>query len=209
VSLRRRSFLVPALALVGSQAGHLVAYQVRFGAASASLQSTGPHAYFPLVAKTGLGVAAVLVIACLFVIGLARFIGGRPLKPDRSAPPFLSLLAALFTIQLACFSVQETAEAYLAGGPPSSAAVLLLWGTLGQLPVALLSALAIRWLLTRFAAAVTELRAVGALVLPSPQLVPAEVPVQREANPSLLLSRSAGPSLAKRGPPHLPRFGHR
>ena len=193
--------MVLTLGLLGSQAGHLLAYEIRFGSASAQLQSSGPHAYFPIVAKTGLGVAAVLFIAGLFVIGLARTIAGRPLEPQKPAPSYISLLATLFTIQLACFAGQESMETYLAGSPAGSAAVLLLWGTLGQLPVAVVSALAIRWLLMRFAAAVTEIRAVAALVPPPHQPVPAMVVISPSADQGLLLSRVAGSALTKRGPP--------
>ena len=194
------------MGLVGSQAGHLLAYAIRFGGASTQLQSSGPHAYFPLVAKTDLGLAAALLVAGLFVIGLARSVSGRPLRREQPPVSYLSMLAALFTVQLGCFAVQETAEAYLNGAPASSATVLLLWGTLGQLPVAVASALAIRWLLTRFSAAVTEILNIAALMVPPPRPVPAAILVPNQADPSLLLSQAAGPSLAKRGPPYFLRL---
>ena len=148
MSGKRLAWLLPALGLVGSQAGHLIAYQVRFGSAAQQVQSTGAHAYFPTAAKTGLGVAALALLAALFVVGASRVLTGRRIEPD-SAPSLTRLLAGLYTIQLACFAAQETIEALAGGAHAASAPELLLLGTAGQLPVALVSALALRWLLAR------------------------------------------------------------
>ena len=58
---RRQALIVAAVGILGSQAGHLLTYQLLFGSAAQHLQSSGQHAYFPLLAKTALGaVAAVL-----------------------------------------------------------------------------------------------------------------------------------------------------
>ena len=89
--------------LIGSQAGHLIAYQVRFGAAAQQLQSSGAHAYFPTTLRAGFGVAAILVLAAGFVIGLARVLSGRSIQRS-SSPPYLRLVAVLYTIQLGMFA---------------------------------------------------------------------------------------------------------
>ena len=65
------------LAMLGSQAGHLLAYQLRFGAVAQHVQSSGAHAYFPVLAKTSLGVVASAILAGLFITGLARALTGR------------------------------------------------------------------------------------------------------------------------------------
>src|SRR5713226_6348114 len=131
---RRMAFAVLGLGLIGSQAGHLLAYLVRFGAAAQQIQSTGAHAYFPLVAKTALGAAAAALISALLVVGLARVLGGRRISTTNE-PSYVSVLAFLFSIQLAAFVAQEIAEATLAGSTMRSAPDLMLWGTLGQLPI--------------------------------------------------------------------------
>lgn len=155
---RARAILsVLGLAAAGSQAGHLLTYTLRFGAAAASLQSSGVHGYFPPVVKPALGVAAMALLGALLAVGLARIVAGRRLEHE-PAPSYLRLLAVLYTVQLGCFAVQETAEAALSGASPSSASVLILWGTVGQLPVAVVAAIALRWLLVRLRPALLVLR---------------------------------------------------
>src|SRR5260370_27372870 len=99
---RRMAFAVLGLGLLGSQAGHLLAYQLRFGAAAQQIQSTGAHAYLPLVAKTALGAVAAALIGGLLLVGLARLLSGRRVRSD-SGPSYVSLLAILFSLQLATF----------------------------------------------------------------------------------------------------------
>jgi hypothetical protein len=201
----RRALTVIGLGLLSSQVGHLVAYQVRFGTAAQQLQSSGTHAYFPSVVRASLGVAAALVLAAVFVVGLARVLGGRPMR-RHSAPAYVRVVAALFTIQLVAFAGQEVVEALAAGMPVDSAAHLLLWGTLGQLPVALVAAAGLRWLLARFESAVNQIRI--ALASIPRQVPPAAVAVSiwahLDRNP--LLEPTVGQSLAKRGPPSLLRL---
>ena len=148
---------VLGLAAAGSQAGHLLTYTLRFGGAAASLQSSGVHGYFPSVVKPALGVAAMAVLGALLAVGLARIVAGRRIEHD-PAPSYLRVLAILYTLQLGCFAVQETAEAALSGASPSSASVLVLWGTVGQLPVAVVAAIALSWLLVRLRPALLVLR---------------------------------------------------
>jgi hypothetical protein len=158
MTARRFSLLLLGLGLLASQAGHMLAYQVVFGTAAQQMQSSGAHAYFPTTAKAGLGILGIIAVAALLVIGSARMVGGRALGRVATRPSFLRSIAALFTIQLAVFAVQETVESMVAGARPSSVTVLLLWGTLGQLPVAAVAALAVVWIATRFSQAVITLR---------------------------------------------------
>jgi hypothetical protein len=206
VRARRAPLLVLALGLVGSQAGHLLAYEARFGTAAAQLQSSGAHVYFPVVAKTGLGVGAAFLLAAFFVVALARALSGRALRRDEMAPSYLAVLAGLFTLQLACYAAQETAEAALAGIPASSVGTLLLWGSLGQLPVAVMSAIALRWLLARFDAAVSEIRSIATLTPPRHGLVPAAVALTSAGGGLALQSCSARSPITRRGPPSFLRF---
>jgi len=203
VAMNRSRLALAALALglLGSQAGHLFAYQLRFGAAAQQIQSTGAHAYFPVVAKTALGAISAALIAGLVLVGLARILSGRRVRTD-SEPSFISLLAVLFSLQLATFALQEIAEALAAGTSFGSAADLLLWGTLGQLPVAIVAASALRWLSTHVESAVGLIRDVvraASSMLPAP--APSVVPAFAAPDMAWLISRVAGSSLAKRGPP--------
>jgi hypothetical protein len=194
-----------AIAVLAAQAGHLLAYQLRFGAAASTIQSSGAHVYFPGLVRASLGVAATLILVGIFVVGLARLLSGRFTRAD-SAPPFLRLFAAMFTIQLAWFAGQEAIEALVAGAPVASAADLLLWGTLGQLPVAAVAAAGLRWLLSRFDGSVTEIRLALANVpghLVSPGIA---ILVWSHTDKPRLLRSACGASLAKRGPPSFVRF---
>jgi hypothetical protein len=201
MSGRRKALAIVGLSVLGSQAGHLLTYQLRFGAAAQQVQSAGAHSYFPLLAKTALGIVAVAFLAGLLLVGLARILGGRSIQ-TASRPSYIGLLARVFTIQLALFGIQEVVEAIVAGATAVSAADLLLWGTLGQLPIAALAALALGWLSTRVEPAVGAIRvAMGAAAVVTP--LPALVAIRANAAPdwALLMSRVAGSSLAKRGPP--------
>ena len=198
---RRLAIAAAALGLVASQAGHLLAYELRFGTAAPQIQSTGVHAYFPLVAKTALGAIAAALVAGLVLVGLARILSGRRVRSD-SEPSYVSLLAILFSLQLATFAVQEIAEALVAGASLMSAPDLLLWGTLGQLPVALIAASAVQWLSARVESAVGLIRdVVRAALRKTRATTPAAIPAHAAPDLALLVCRVAGSSLAKRGPP--------
>jgi hypothetical protein len=200
VSTGRVKVLVAGVAVAGSQAGHLIAYQARFGAAAQSLQSTGVHGYFPGVLKASVGVACMLALTGLFVIGLARVLGGRPDR-GQSAPQYLRLLAVLYTVQLIVFAGQEVAEALVAGLPVGSVATLLLWGTLGQLPVAMVAAVGLRWLLARFDSAVSVIRVVLATRLGQPRPVGSVIVAWPACEREPFFASAAGRSASKRGPP--------
>ena len=201
----RRAWLAVGVAVVAAQAGHLLAYQLRFGAAAVQIQSSGAHVYFPGLVRATLGTTAALILSILFVIGLARWLGGRWIRPG-SPPPFLRLVAVMFTVQLAWFAGQEVGEALLAVAPVDSVANLLLWGSVGQLPVAVVAAASLRWLLARFESAISEIR-VALSVLPARVSPPAvAVLIAGPTDRALLLRSVAGASLAKRGPPSSMRF---
>jgi len=202
---RRTLFAVLGLGLVGSQAGHLLAYQIRFGAAAQQVQSTGAHSYFPGLAKMSLGVAAAAALAGLLLIAFARILAGHRVRAS-SQPSYVGLLAALFTLQLAVFAVQEIVESMIAGSMIGTAPQLLLWGTLGQLPVAAVAALALRWLSTRVEASVGAIRDVVAATVWMAPAVPAAIAVYATPHRALLMSHIAGSSLAERGPPSSSRI---
>jgi len=206
VSRRRVWFALLGLAVLASQAGHLLAYQLRYGAAAQHLQGSGAHAYFPTLAKTGLGMLAALTVSGLFVVGFARIVGGRALDRESTALPYLRLVATMYTIELGIFVAQELGESAVAGTPAPSLTVLFLWGTLGQLPIAALAAAGLRWLLVRFRSAVQELGAAlgpvrfDATFAPLPQLI------ATGSHPALIQSSGERASLAERGPPSPLRF---
>jgi len=192
---------VLGVGILGSQAGHLLAYELRFGSAAQHLQSSGAHAYFPVLAKTALGAVAAAFVGAIFLIGLARVLAGRTRTRTGAAHGYLEVLAALFTIQLACFITQEVGEALVAGTAVDSAAHLLLWGSLGQLPVAALAAVALGWLWTQFESAVDDLRAVLAIPPAAHGTVAVAIALWPVPDRGLLLWQVAGGSLGKRGPP--------
>ena len=187
------------LGLAGAQAGHLLAYQVQFGSAAQRVESTGGHQYFPVLVKSSLGAIALALLAVLFFIAISRTLGPRRPVPGHRPQPYIALLAGLFTLQFAIFSVQEVAEAAVSGSGSASVTYLLLWGSLGQLPVAAVAALTWRWLSTRFEAAVDEMRENLELVTLPP--LPAILTVWTPQPQAVLLSRAAGRALVKRGPP--------
>jgi len=188
----RRAFAVVGVALLGSQAGHLLAYQLRFAAAAQQVQSTGAHTYFPTLAKTLFGAAALLLLAALLLVGFARLATGRRIVRE-SAPSLLRLVAIMYTLQLALFVAQETIEG-------SRASEIVLWGFLGQLPVALAGAVALRWLLARVVPAIVQLQTGYAPVIRLVPYVSALVvwPVAAEA---VRRVEAFGESFNRRGPP--------
>lgn len=199
--MHKRTVAILGLALTGSQAGHLLSYQLHFGAVAQHVQSSGAHAYFPLLARTSLGIVAILLLASLSLIGLGRVLAGRSSARATSTTSFVGLLATLFTIQLACFTGQEIGEALVARAPLASPADLMLWGALGQLPVAALAATALGWIFTRFETAVDDIRSVIAIRQPAPVPIPVAIPAWTATDGTYLLSGATGGSPGKRGPP--------
>lgn len=198
--MRWRAAVLLGLAPVGTETGHLITYEARFGAAARQLQSSGAHAYFPTAVKTAIGVAALALLGSLALIAVARAVTRGVAVRLAEAPSYLSLLAALFTIQLTLFITQELIEVAVAALPADSAATLMLWGTVGQLPAAALLAAALRWLWTRVERAAAELRPVDLTVrwvVPAAPLV--LLPVCSTDHTRWIASRAPQP---RRGPPH-------
>jgi hypothetical protein len=139
------------------------------------------------------------------LVGLARILGGRRMR-STTEPSYVSVLAFLFSIQLAAFAAQEIAEAVVAGSTMRSAPDLMLWGTLGQLPIAAIAALAFRWLSARVVAAVGVLRDVVGAIVPLPLSPPVTIPFYAASDQAVFLSRVARSHLAKRGPPSSSRL---
>jgi hypothetical protein len=137
------------------------------------------------------------------VVGAARLIAGRRIAQEGS-PPFVRLLAALYTIQLASFGAQETIEAIAGGGQLSSVPALLLWGTAGQLPVAIGAALALRWLGARWRPA---LAAIAAPVASCSQrfVFATELVAAPQAGDAGVLRDSIAYAFRRRGPPSFQR----
>lgn len=189
-----------------SQLGHLLVYQLQFGSAALAVQSTGTHAYFPALVKTGLALAAAALLASLLVIGAARIASGGRARAIGNGPSYVSLLGTLFTVQLMAFALQETAESLAAGTALPSAPHLVLLGTVGQLPVAALAAAALTWLAVRFESAITEIRVALASVRSPISRVAAAVAAWDRQDLDLVLNPVLGSSPAKRGPPSSLRF---
>src|SRR5256885_16740440 len=158
--MRSRVPGVIGLAVAGAQAGHLLAYGLRFGAAAGPIQASGPHLYFPAMVKATLGAAALAILAGLLIVGAARIVARGPQARAAGGSSFISLLAMLFTLQLSWFVAQEVTEALVAGVAPPGAAELLLWGMAGQLPAALAGAAVMVWLGRGVEAAINELGSV-------------------------------------------------
>jgi hypothetical protein len=122
------------------------------------------------------------------------------MRPLAGGPSYVRLLGALFTIQLVFFALQETAESIAAGTVVASAPHLLLMGSVGQLPVAILAALALKWLLVRFEAAVLVIRTAIAserVSVATPRVV--LLPRALRLEPALVEACPA--AYVKRGPP--------
>ncbi len=203
--MRSRFWAILGLAVAGAQGGHELAYRLKFGAASQQVQATGAHEYFPLLLKTALGAVALGLIGALLVVGVARVVANGTRVRAEPGPSFVTVLAMLFTLQLAWFMGQEVTEAMVAGVPPPSAADLLLWGMVGQLPVAFAGATVLAWLGRRVEFAVAVLaslsRAAAPLVI-APPLAPQPVMFER----AVALAHIARSPIVKRGPPQPSSF---
>ena len=161
--LLNRIVALVGLGVVGSQAGHLLVYQLHYGSAALAVQSRGVHAYFPVLAKTSLGLTAGILLGALLLVAVSRLLAVRPGTRVAPGPSYLSLLAALFTVQLTCFVVQESVESLVAGAAVASVPNLILLGSLGQLPVAAVAAFALKWLFVRVESALISLRQILAI----------------------------------------------
>ena len=198
-----------ALAVPLSEGGHILAYLARYGGQGLRIQSEGTHAYLPgLLQLTG-GVVGLLLLAVLVVLGLGRiaFSRGAGLARSRTVP-LGDLLVTTAIVQFDVYLAQEIAEV-LASHQALTFSLLFTitaCGLAGQLPVAVLGALALTWISGRLETAVARLR-----TLWEPASVGARPPTPGMPVVSMagvvvvtsLLAAVAGQALVKRGPPLL------
>ena len=202
---RRYDILAACMAVPLSQLGHVLSYLVRYGLGGSFHESYGAHGYFPSIAKASAGLVGLLVLVAVALVGLARLVGSTRITDQRraQAAALSELVAVLLPLQLAIFIAQETIELLVAGRLTSLGDVPFLWGLAGQLPVALLAALFLRWGSIAVERAIDRLRFWLDLVVAPPTLaatvaaVPAPVVSLAGADRSM-----AG---RKRGPPRLSR----
>jgi len=200
---RARLALLVLVSLAGSQAGHLLIYQARFGAAAVAIQTQGAHSYLPLLVTTLIGVLGAAGLIALLAIASARLVVGRRLgfrAEDRW--PIMDVLPLLFVLQLATYFGQESLESAVAGAQAQTPLDLLLWGPLGQLPIAMLGALALSWISIRLYAAARVLRIARAEVRPPRFERPVALDAARTVARAVILAQCSPVSFAKRGPPH-------
>ena len=173
---------LPLGVLAASQAGHLLAWQLRQGPRGLPARGSGVHAYVPALTAVVFGAAAVAILAALSVVAVARLgrlgrVGRQPAAARLRRIPLLDMAAVLFVVQLAVYLAQETPEASWGGQPRPDLADLLLWGSLGQVPAAIAAGAALSWLTIRFEAAMGELQtSMSSFPLsPAPALAPVRV----------------------------------
>lgn len=191
---------MPIVVLAASQVGHLLSAELRQGPRALAPVGTGAHSYVPALTTLALGAAGAAVLAAVLVVAAAQVASASSAAAGRRhRVSVLDLAAALFALQLALFLVQETLEAAAWGTPLPDIGALLLWGCLGQLPVAVLAALAMSWLGSRFEAAVDELAAAAGQPLASrPALTEAHQGPPAHAAPP---ARRFIGAVSQRGPP--------
>ncbi|HVD02168.1 MAG TPA: hypothetical protein VNG93_13650 [Candidatus Dormibacteraeota bacterium] len=200
---RTRARFLFAAAVLGallSQPGHLVGYLGHYGWRGVAVESHGIHSYFPSLLGTSLALTGALALVALLVAAGARLAIGRRRAP---AVPFGQLLLVLLLVQLNVYAVQEMLELEYAGQSLTGSALAGIgaWGLAGQLPVALLGALALALLSSPL------LTALGALRSPFSW---AALPSFGGVLPALALVPSQAPAIALRGqrfPAAIPRRG--
>jgi hypothetical protein len=171
-----------------AELGHSLAYALR---RPADVLPTDPaHAYFRLALESALTALAAGLLVCLLLLGLARLLRGR--VPRSSPGSFALLFTCLLAVQMVVFLVQEGVES---GVAPGIGTIAL--GLVGQQPVALAGALALRWLSARVPAAVRELVERPLILLAEPAAVPAPLFVQSPVG----FARRFAAAAASRGPP--------
>jgi hypothetical protein len=171
----KRALLVAALAIPFSELGHLISYGFR-------VPSVGSHVYFPTLLQFAGSILGAALLASLAVLALARLLVGGT---ARSRPwSFTLLFVGLLTAQLVVFLVQEGLESH---SWPRLATLGV--GLLGQQPVALVAALALRWLSARLRPAVQALCSARAVQAPLGVVFPLETQPISTPQPALAVPR--------------------
>ena len=185
VSRLRRVLLVVGLAVPLTEVGHLIGYGLR-------VPQDGAHGYFPNALQAAGALVGAGLLGALGVLILARFLAGEVSR--RKPWSFALLFSGLLFAQMGVFLVQEGLEAHAV---PVLATVAS--GLLGQQPVALLAALALRWLSARLGPAIRSLAGLRRpeLVILPPLLRPAPaftVAVYRPGRPTRTGGQRAPPA---------------
>jgi hypothetical protein len=183
----RRLWVVALCAVPLSQLGHAISMELRApGFPAAGLR----HAYLAATLEGSLALLGGGLLAALVAVATARRLAGRPLR-GRGGWPLAWLVLALAAAQLEIYFMQELLEG-------SSSYDAARYGLAGQLPVALVAALALRWLSTRLGPALQTLRARPRFLLPA--LTPG--PVARLAPAPVAFSGRRPRRRAGRAPPY-------
>lgn len=146
MSRARRLLLIAACALPLSQVGHALATYLRYGALLAPGRG---HSYFAADLEASVTVLGGALLAALAIVASARRMTGSPLRGR--GWPLGWIFLGLASLQLELYLVQELAE----GSTTLDVAVR---GLIGQVPVAAVAAMALRWLSIRLGPAVRRLR---------------------------------------------------
>jgi hypothetical protein len=200
--LRRAAILLALLA--GSQLGHAIVYAARFGLDAGSRQASGVHGYFPALTGVLSAAAGTVLLTALLATAAARSL--RPCPPVhrvRATARFFDMMPPVFAAQFLVFTGQETIESLVAGGGrPPSTVELFYWGTLGQLPAAMIATGILTWLLARLESAWSVLLegAVGVLDAPTAPSRERATGLQRNA---VALPTTYPAAFHTRGPPAL------
>lgn len=165
VSRARPLFVVAAVAVPLSQLGHALGTYLRYG----QLMAPGrAHGYFAADLEASAAILGGALLTALAIVGGARRLSGAPLRGR--GWPLGWIFLGLAALQLELYLVQELAE----GATTIDVAVR---GLIGQVPLAFVAALALRWLSVRLGPAVRRLRrpitAALARLVPAPEAVPA------------------------------------
>jgi hypothetical protein len=184
VTRARSVLLVAAVAVPLAQLGHLVAFGFR-------VSSTGAHWYFPSAVSVAGALIGAGLVAALALLVLASLVSGA--VPRRRPWSFALLFSGLLAAQVTFFLVQEGLEAHTIPGTATLAI-----GLLSQQPVALVAALALRWLSARLGPALyaiatprrPQLVVLGSLLAPA---IAVSVVALGPARPRLAYGQRAPP----------------
>jgi hypothetical protein len=197
--LRRGALAVAVVG--GSQLGHALVYLARYGVSAGAHQSSGAHAYFPVLTAVLSGAVGGVLTVALLLLAAAHTMPRPALWRRRPTVRYADLLPLLFLAQLAVFMGQEVLEALASGASVPSAIELLFWGTLGQLPAAALVTAVACWLLARIDAAWAALLVAAAEVAQVAAFVGLQCSPAVAPAADRLLASAFPAAFRKRGPP--------
>jgi hypothetical protein len=201
---RRHALGAAALGLGLSQPGHVLAYLAHYGWPGVTQSVQGVHSYLPALLHLSAGGLGALILLAVLVVGAGRLALGRALgRGSEPGLPLLHLFVISAVVQLDAYMTQETAETLLAGSPLDSGPVVSMfaWGAVGQLPLALLGAFALRWLWARVRRTADAVRCELEVAAPLP-IAAVSIAVRPPApDRESFLNRVVLAALWTRGPP--------